>query len=122
MKLFNFFKKQKSETPLPSVRTVDEPAESPYEELINYQEEVNNGGHFQYFINTENTGDLKKEFSALETVLPKILWDNLQNAYKAYLKTDESGESDEILDQCDDIFYENEDEIDRIIDEYTDKL
>lgn len=119
MKLFNFFKKQKSEKPLPPDSTFAEPAESPYEELINYQDEVNNGGHFQYFINTENTGDLKKEFSALETVLPKILWDNLQNAYKAYLKTDES---DDILDQCDDIFYENEDEIDRIIDEYTDKL
>ena len=35
-------------------------ADSPYKELMSYQSEVNNGGHDQYFFNTENTDDLRK--------------------------------------------------------------
>ena len=38
-------------------------ADFPYKELMSYQSEVNNGGHDQYFFNTENTDDLQKELS-----------------------------------------------------------
>ena len=70
-------------------------ADSPYKELMSYQSEVNNGGHDQYFFNTENTDDLQKELSVLEAVLPKK------------------------LEQCDDTFYKNEEEINRMLQEYA---
>lgn len=35
--------------------------DSPYSELTTYHGEVNNGGHSQYFDNTETGGDLQKE-------------------------------------------------------------
>ena len=41
--------------------------DTPYVELMTYQSEINNGGHDQYFLNVENTGDLQKEMAALET-------------------------------------------------------
>ena len=40
---------------------VEKKAETPYAELMTYQSEVSNGGHDQYFTNTENTGDIQKE-------------------------------------------------------------
>ena len=88
--------------------------DTPYAELMTYQSEINNGGHDQYFLNVENTGDLQKEMAALETVLSEKLQKNLRDAYRAYQQLTDS-ESDEdteaILEQCDDIFYQNEAEI-----------
>ena len=37
-----------------------EELESPYAELTTYYNEVMKGGHYQYFDNVNNTGDLKK--------------------------------------------------------------
>lgn len=93
-------------------------AESPCAELMTYQSEINNGGHSQYFFNVSNTGDLQKEMAALEAVLSKKHNENLKKAYKAYLLLEESEEderAEEILDQCDDVFYENEEEINRTL-------
>ena len=100
-------------------------ADSPYAELMTYQSEINNGGHDQYFLNVENTGDLQKEMSALETVLSAKLKNNLQKAYKAYLVLEEKEEdekAEEVLELCDDVFYENEEEINRILEEYAAKM
>ena len=100
-------------------------ADTPYAELMTYQSEINNGGHDQYFLNIENTGDLQKEMTALKTVLSEKLQKNLQDAYHAY-RTVTDNESDEdaeaILEQCDDIFYQNEEEINRILREYAAKI
>lgn len=99
--------------------------DSPYAELMTYQSEINNGGHDQYFLNVENTGDLKKEMSALETVLSAKLKNNLQKAYKAYLVLEEKEDdetAEEIMEQCDDVFYENEEEINHILEEYSAKI
>ena len=103
----------------------EERAESPYQELMTYQSEVNNGGHDQYFLNVGNTGDLRKEMAALETVLSERLQENLRSAYQAYLvlcekESDEKAEA--ILEQCDDVFDENEEEIDRVLKEYADRM
>lgn len=102
----------------------EEKVDSPYAELMTYQSEINNGGHSQYFTNVENTGDLKKDILALETILSVKLKANLNKAYKAYLVLEEKEDdekAEEILEQCDDVFYENEEEINHALKEYASK-
>ena len=100
-------------------------ADSPYAELMTYQSEINNGGHDQYFVNIENTGDLQRSMAVLETVLPAKLQENLRKAYNAYLKLADK-EADEqaerMLSQCDDVFYKDEEEINGILREYASKI
>ena len=53
------------------------------------------------------------------------LKNNLNKAYKAYLileKKEEDEEAEETLEQCDDVFYENEEEINRLLEEYACKI
>ena len=76
MSLLRFFRKKKAELSDEQKKEnkmwalwEEERAESPYQELMTYQSEVNNGGHDQYFLNVGNTGDLQKEMASLETVL-----------------------------------------------------
>ena len=100
-------------------------ADSPYAELMTYQSEINNGGHDQYFLNVENTGDLQKEMSVLESVLSAKLKNNLQKAYNAYLVLEEKEDdekAEEIMEECDDVFYENEEEINHMLEQYSAKI
>ncbi len=132
MSLFDLFKKKKVELTEEQLKWnkmwdlwTDGEAESPYAELMTYQSEINNGGHSQYFFNIENNDDLSKEMSALENILSDKLVDNLHKAYKAYLvleKNEEDEEAVEIMEQCDDIFYENEEEINSKLQVYADKI
>ena len=132
MGLFNIFKKKKVELTEEQQKWnkmwelwTEEKAESPYAELMTYQSEINNGGHSQYFTNVENIGDLQKEMSALEQILSKKLGTNLKKAYKAYLVLEENEDdekSEETLEQCDDVFYENEEEINYALEEYASKI
>ena len=62
---------------------------------------------------------------ALEKTLTSPLYKNLKKAYKAYLILEENEEdenADEILEQCDNVFYENEEQINFILQEYANKL
>ena len=95
--------------------------ESPYLELMTYQSEINNGGHSQYFYNVENVSNLQKEMSSLEKILSAELKINLQKAYNAYVALEENDDekAEKILEQCDDIFYEKEKEINRILEDYS---
>ena len=132
MGLFNIFKKKKVELTEEQLKWnkmwelwTEEKVDSPYAELMTYQSEINNGGHDQYFTNVENTSDLNKEISALEQILSAELKNNLNKAYKAYLileKKEEDEEAEETLEQCDDVFYENEEEINRLLEEYACKI
>ena len=132
MGLFDIFKKKKHELTEEQLKWnkmwelwAEEKAVSPYAELMTYQSEINNGGHDQYFTNVENTGNLGKEMSALDQILSAKLKNNLNKAYKAYLileKKDEDEEAEETLEQCDDVFYENEEEINRLLEEYACKI
>ena len=100
-------------------------AESPYAELMTYQSEINNGGHDQYFTNVENTGDLQKYMSVLERILSDKLKHNLQKAYQAYLvleKNEDDEDAEETMEQCDNVFYENEEEINRLLKEYATRI
>ena len=131
MGLFDIFKKKKIELTEEQLKWnkmwdlwVQGKVESPFAELMRYQSEVNNGGHSQYFTNVENIADLQNEISVLETILPVIHRDNLRKAYKAYLvlKEKENEHAEEVLEQCDDVFYENETELNCILEEYAKKI
>ena len=131
MGLFDIFKKKKFELTEEQLKWnkmwelwTEEKTKSPYTELMTYQSEINNGGHSQYFCNVDNVSDLKKEMSALEEILTPLLRENLQKAYNAdlILEEKEDEEAEEILDQCDDVFYENEEQINRILQEYANTL
>ena len=100
-------------------------ADSPYAEVLTYQSEINNGGHDQYFFNVENTGDLKKELAVLNSVLPELLKKNLNAAYKAYValqKNEDDEKAEAILHKCDDVYYENEEALDDVLNEYAAKI
>lgn len=132
MGLFDIFKKKKVELTGEQLKWnkmwelwTEEKVESPYAELMTYQSEINNGGHSQYFCNVENVCDLQKEMAALEEILTSLLRENLQKAYKAYQvleENDDDEETEEILDQCDNVFYENEEQINLILQEYANQL
>ena len=131
MGLFNFFKQKKVKLTEEQCKWnkmwdlwAEEKAESPYAQLMTYQSEINNGGHDQYFTNVENIADLQNEISVLEMILPVIHRDNLRKAYKAYLvlKEKDDEEAEKILEQCDDAFYENETELNCILEEYAKKI
>lgn len=121
MGLFDLFKKKKIELTDEQLKWnkmlelwEQEKAESPYAELMTYQSEINNGGHGQYFSNVDNNGDLNADMTILTTVLSEKLVDNLHKAYKAHLVLEEKGDdekAEEIIKQCDDMFFENEEEI-----------
>ena len=132
MGLSDFFKKKKVELTEEQLKWnkmwdlwTEEKTKSPYTELMTYQSEINNGGHSQYFCNVENTGDLKKEMSALSSVLSDKLVENLNRAYEAHLILEEKEDdekAEEVLEQCDDVFYENEEQINHILQEYANTL
>ena len=132
MGLFDIFKKKKVELTEAQLKWnkmwelwTEEKTKSPYNELMTYQSEINNGGHSQYFCNVDNVSDLKKEMSALEEILTPLLRENLQKAYKAHLILEEKEDdekAEEILEQCDDVFYENEEQINHILQEYANTL
>ncbi|MBQ8766523.1 MAG: DUF4375 domain-containing protein [Clostridia bacterium] len=132
MGLFDLFKKKKVELTEEQLKWnkmwelwEKGEADSPYGELMTYQSEINNGGHGQYFFNVENTGDLNKEISALETVLSDELAGNLQNAYKAHVILEENEDDEKaemIIEKCDEIFFENEEEINSILEVYANEI
>ena len=100
-------------------------ADSPYAELMTYQCEVNNGGHCQYFSNVENVSDLQKEMSALDKILSAKLKDNLHKAYNAYLILEEivdDGNAEAIIEECDNVFFENERVINNLLEEYASRI
>ena len=132
MGFFDIFKKKKVELTEEQLKWnkmwdlwTEGKAESPYAQLMTYQSEINNGGHSQYFCNVDNVSNLQEEMSSLENVLPSHLYKNLQKAYKAYLILEENEEdekAEKTLEQCDDVFYENEEQINLILQEYANKL
>lgn len=131
MELFDFVKNKKTELTEEQLKWnkmwemwANEQVDSPYAELMTYQSEIYNGGHSQYFTNVSNTNDLKKEMLSLETILPSQLRETLKIAYEAYLVLEENDDekAEQIIEQCDDRFYENEEEINRILKEYAAKI
>jgi hypothetical protein len=127
MSFFDLFKRKKNEQPIEELQWnkmwdmwAEEEAASPYAELMTYESEINNGGHMQFFDNVSNTDDLPQTISILYTVLDGILKQNLENAYRAYSEQQEDEDTlDEILNECDNVFYENESEVEKILKEHA---
>lgn len=130
MSFFDLFRKKRKKQPIEEIQWnkmwdlwAEEKASSPYAELMTYVSEVNNGGHMQFFDNVSNTSDLPQEISALYTILEGILKQNIETAYNAYLEyegnDDQEDKLDEILDECDNVFYENESKIEEILKGYA---
>lgn len=132
MGLFHFFKRKKE--PLTSEQKWDlmwdlwmqGKAASPYGELMHYESEVNNGGHSQYFFNLSNSDeyDLSAEVETILPILPEPLRENLKRGYDAFAVQEDisSDENDELFDECDDVFYENEQLLISVLKEYAESL
>ena len=63
--------------------------------------------------------------ATLTTILPETLQQNLQIAYQAYLKSNEKGidqSADEILEKCDEAFFENEEQINGLLKAYAERI
>ena len=97
----------------------EEKLPSPVADLMLYQAEVNNGGHDQFFFNLDNSTDddaLEKAVAALRSVLTGGLLANFEKAYAAFKSYDEDEDkSAEIEGECDDYYYEHEDEINLLL-------
>lgn len=96
--------------------------QSPIKNLMTYHSEVNNGGHSQYFFNVSNSEDLETEVETVLSVLPDPLRENLKCAYTAFAAQENvDDESNDVLfEECDDLFYENEQLIINMIQEAAD--
>lgn len=130
MDLFGWFRK-KEELPAEDRKWnkmwdlwVQDNADSPYAELMEYDAEVNNGGHSQYFFNVSNCGDLTAAAEILLKELPEPLLANFQKAYDAFSGQEDicSDENDEFFNECDAVFGDNEQLILDILAGYADTM
>ncbi|MBQ9734118.1 MAG: DUF4375 domain-containing protein [Clostridia bacterium] len=93
---------------------------SPYAELMTYQSEINNGGHDQFFYNVSQSDNVERVVGKLYKILPETLASNLRTAHNALLENgDDMDANEEVFEGCDDIFYENEELINHILQEYS---
>ena len=68
---------------------------------------------------------LEKEVSGVEKILPPELKVNFKKAYDAFLVLEEKEDDEkaqEILEECDDVFWENEDKINQLLEEYSKRI
>lgn len=130
MGLFNIFKKKE---PLTEEQLKwnylwelwsQEEIGAPYDALMTYDSEINNGGHAQFFYNVSHCGNLEKAINNLAEILPDLLKENLKKAYDVYIKSaeEENEDLDKILEECDNFFYDNENLITDILREYANTL
>ncbi len=132
MGLFDLFKKKKEqgntkEDNLNKIWNLWEKgkAQAPYAQIMTYQAEVNNGGHDQFFFNLSNIGELEETMDILKNALPEPIKETFGKAYAAFLildKDEDNEEAQQILEECDDLFYENEQLIQDILKEYAQRV
>ena len=126
MGIFSFFKKKKKVVELPKEARqwnkmwdmwVDGNIESPYYELMEYLNGVNNGGHCCHFDNIMGNDDLGEYVKNLESILPEPLKSNVTRAYNAFIinPDDISDENNNILDECDKVYFDNEELVNSIL-------
>lgn len=124
---FKWFKKRKVEATRLSQEELkwnkmmkmwaDGSLESPYAELLEYMNGVNDGGHYMHFDNVVANGDLKQYVDNVAQILPDKLRKNIKKAYDAYIENpdDMSDENNAVLDECDKVYYDNEEAITLIL-------
>lgn len=129
MGLFDIFKKKK-EKPLTAEESWNRIWElwemgdilPPLSNLLTYESEVNNGGHSQYFFNVANGGDLHAEVKGVLSLLSQPLHENLLRAYTAFSAQGDISDdvNDALFEECDNIFYKQEQLIINIIQQAAD--
>lgn len=96
---------------------------SPYADLMTYQSEVNNGGHAQFFDNVASTGHLHAVMKELKKIVPFDIKLSLVEAYNAYkVNGDDAEENESFFDHADEVFYEKEELINKILEDYSKKF
>ena len=120
MGFLNILKKKK-EQPLTTDQKInkmwelwgEDKLDLPCAKLMKYESEVNNGGHSQYFFNVANCGDLAQEVEAVLSMLHDPLRENLARGYAAFSEQDDVSDNvnDGVFEECDDVFYEHEQDI-----------
>lgn len=103
--------------------------ESPYTEIMSYYSEVNSGGHYGFFDLSDfrSDPDLREAtVEILKNALPDLLSECVAKGYEAYLAleegTDDEDEYDDILAECDDIFYDNDSMVEDILAKYAETI
>lgn len=93
---------------------------SPYEEIFDYDSGIQGEGHHCYF---DNCGDdLKRIIEVLMNNLPEVLKENLKNAYDCFNRLESGSESEDdvnAIEECDSVYYKNEELIKNILEEYA---
>ena len=99
--------------------------ESPYDELMSYHGEVNNGGHYQFFSNTDNIENSQSVIEKLSGILPEELKINLEKAYTAYINLENDTDidfSEQEIKKCDNNFFKNEHIITKILKNHSEQF
>ena len=98
--------------------------ESPYNELMEYSSGVNNGGHHCHLDNVNGNQDLAKYVEQLMLILDEPLKTNIKNAFNAYMENpdDVSDENVAVLENCDNVFYQHEDLINRLLQDRANQI
>lgn len=96
---------------------------SPYADLMTYYNEVNNGGHRQFFLNVSNTGHLGAVMAELDRIVPFDIKLPLVDAYYAYKVNGHGAEENEnFFDHADEVFDKKVKLIDKILEDYSKKF
>lgn len=97
--------------------------ESPCAEIMTYHSEVNGGGHYSFYDNSDVS---EETVEILKNTLPDVLSECVAKGYEAYLAleegTDDEEKYEDILAECDDIFYDNESMIEEILAKYAETI
>ena len=105
---------------------VDNKLDNPIKHLITYDNEINNGGHLQFFQN--NHDELSEIIPVIKKYLSKNMSKNLQDAYELYLKINPNIDSiesyvevsqEENFEKFDNYYYEHDKEINKVLTEYS---
>ncbi len=130
MGLFDIFKKKEMKTE--EEMKLDflwemwrqEQVDEPYNTLMTYDNELNNGGHTRFFLNIAYWGNVEKAVNNICKNLPDVLKENLQTAYSHYLVliNEENADTENKIHECDKVFYDNEHLLVEIFQNYANEL
>ena len=98
--------------------------ESPYQEILTYENEVRNGSHLQYFNWIQEHEDFEKIIDVVSLNLEgTVLEPIFSKAYTAYLELDQNEEdANQILLACDASFGDERDNIEKYLETIASKI
>ena len=98
--------------------------ESPYQEILTYENEVRNGSHLHYFNWIQGQEDFEKIIDVVSLNLEGTVLEPIFNkAYAAYKELDQNEEeANQILQFCDDAFAETADDIEKFLETIASKI